>query len=102
MTFTIKDYLIADLFVGSLSYSISGVSVAHHMCDGVASTAMKNSDNLHVPEGQGDDSLSLPLYLCHNTPCNSSSPSCYSQRRFTIASSSVRDLLYVCVRARRV
>lgn len=95
--FIVKYYLILDLFRGSLSYSISRVSMAHHMFDGVASTAMKDSDNLHTPEGQCDDSLSLPLYLCHNTTCTLSSPSCYSQQRFTIASSSVCDLLYVCV-----
>lgn len=73
-----KKYLIVDLFWGSLSYSRYRVRIAHHV--GVASTAMKDSNNFHTPEWKWDDRISVPL--------------CIS--RFTISSSSVHDLPYVC------
>lgn len=57
-----KKYLIVDRFWGPLSYSRYRVCMAHHV--GVASTAMKDSNNLHTPEWKWDDSLSIALYLC--------------------------------------
>ncbi len=56
--FTIKDYLFANLLGGSFSYSTFTAIRAHHVCDEVAFTAIK--DSLHTPEGKGDDIFSSP------------------------------------------